>query len=350
MKQLLQEISVINNVFDQYRKKTDEITLFIKVAENQKDFVTKVIVSEETRNYISSLKDLSNSVALYNAAIISIYGSYELFLDELLRAYFEYLKRNKDYDEIPHALNEKHFKKCIEYLSSSNRFPKNGLSEVKVISALESTCVKKISSEFLFDLVISHGGNLKTKQLHELLKEFGFDNPIVKLLNHDSFSKRIKSDGFEDIRNSTELYRLDKLVDERNKVGHGWIVDDRIAFASLRTDYLSFFVDLCKAVKDMIVSQIIQDSITKNELKRFDSILHVWKNGTVFGINSKSFRLKVGEYLFCTDCYNWNYMIKIINLQNDRKDRKEIRSTNKDISIEVDHVVRDHYTIWGVFR
>lgn len=350
MSRLLQEVSLVNNVFDQYKKKVDEIALFIQVAEQQKAFVTKVKDSNDTSDYISKLKNLSNSVVLYNAAIISIYGSYELFLDEILNVYFEYIKRNKNYEDIPLSFNEKHFNRGVDYLSNPNRYQNTGLSKELVISALESTYIQKRSDTILFELVKSHGGNLKTPQLSALLKDFGFEESIAKLLNHRSFSKMIVNDGFEDVRNSSELYRLDRLVEERNKVGHGWIVDDRIAFSTLREDYLSFFVGLCESIRDLVISNMIQDSIERNEIEAFDSILHVWGKGKVIGINSKNFRLKVGEYLFCSNSQNWNYMIKITNLQNDLHNRMEIRTKDKDISIEVDHAVKENYMIWGFVR
>lgn len=172
MDHLLQEIATIYKVYEQYKKKTEEISLFIRTAEDQKDFVETVEATQETQSFIAGLRKLSNSVVLYNAAIISIYGSYELFLDEVLKSYLDYLKkRNRSYLEFPERLRKKHISKSAEFLSNSQRFSNMGLNNEDIIIALEASIIQGQSVSLLDKLLLSHGGNLKTKQLNELLAE-----------------------------------------------------------------------------------------------------------------------------------------------------------------------------------
>ena len=338
-------------MFDQYEKKTEEIALFIQTAEEQKDFVETVEVNPKTEAFVAGLRKLSNSVVLYNAAIISIYGSYEMFLDEALKSYLVYLKKwNKLYAEFPERLRKKHISKSAEFLSNPQRFLNMGLSNEDVIIALEASYVKGQSAPLLDDLLLSHSGNLNTKQLNEQLKEYGFEKPIHKLLKHTPFKDLCIGNRPIEIEGGTVFPILDQLVDERNKVGHGWIAENRLSFSLLRERYLPFVIGLCDAVKDLIVSKIIQDYIDSNFIKQFDPIIHVWKNGEIIGVNSKSFRLKVGEQLYYSTDDDWNYPFLIVNIQNDRQDRTEIRAVNKDITIQTDRKMKENYTIWGYTR
>ena len=350
MDDLSQEINFICLVYDKYIKKTEEIILFIQTVEGQKDFVEKVEVQPDCQEFVLRLKELSNSVVLYNAAVISIYGSYELFLDEILKQYTEYLKRkNSQYEHFPEKLRKKHIQKSAEFLSNPQRYLNLGLSNEMIIRALEASYVQNQSKVLLEELLISHGGNLNTDQLRSLLSEYGFDNPIQRLTKHSSFSKMCSSQRQGENRNDSFTI-LDQMVQERNKVGHGWIIDNRLAFSLLREEHIPFFRSLCGAIKDLVISQIIQDYIDDGRIVKFDPILDIWKDGSVIGINSKNIRLKVNEFLYCSTNDNWNYRFRIVNLQNDRKDRNEIRTANKDITIQADRPIKENYTIWGYQR
>lgn len=351
MNSLTQDIKAISSVFDKYSSKTDEIGLYIITAEEQKDFVETVDIKPETTDYIDRLRKLSNSVVLYNAAIISIYGSYELFLDEILKAYIGYLKkRYPEYAEFPDRLKRKHMQKGAEFLTNPQRYTNMGFSEQKIISALEASCIQGQSLVLIDELLISHGGNLKSKQFIELLQECGFSDPIPQLLNHVSFGVLCLNDGpiYSDATGVFPV--LDQLVEERNKVGHGWIIENRLSFSLLRETTLRFFVELCRAVKDMIVSQIIQDYIADNYIEPFDPIIHVWNDGYIVGINSKNFKLKVDESLFFSTGNNWNYPLQIKNIQKDNIDRKEIRSQNVEVALQTDKRIKQNYTLYGFVR
>ena len=351
MDPLLQEITPLCKIYDKYVKKTEEIDLFIKTAQEQKDFVENVDVKEEYKGYILGLRELSNSVVLYNAAIISIYGSYELFIDEILKTYIDYLKNRYDtYEKFPAKLKTKHLSKAAEFLSNPQRFQNMGLNERTIISALEASYIQDQSSVLLDELLLTHGGNLNSKQLCALLGEYGFKNSIQQLMKHSSFGQFFNIAKHNDSDNNTTFPLLDQIVVERNKVGHGWIIDERISFALLRERYLPFINELCCAVKDLFVSQIIQNHIDKKNLVKFDPLLHIWKNGEVIGVNSKNFRLRINEFLYCSTSENWNYKVQIKNLKNNEQDRKEIRAANKDITIQIDRKIKDNYVLWGYVK
>lgn len=349
-----EEIKKIFWVYEQYNQKLDQIEHFIRVAIDQKNFIdvaeTKIKgIDSAIDEYVDNIKCLSNSVVLYNAVIISIYGSFELYIDELLKAYIEYLKERKlSFKTFPKKLQQKQKEKAAEFLGNPGRFLNYGLRDEQVILNLWGTFVNDISSEVTEKLLISHGGNLRTGQLAELFNEFGFENLPAKIKTHRKFKEFSNDNDLDgEIIIPDTFLLLDLIVEERNKVAHGWTVDSRISFSLLLQHYVPFFRVFCEALNDIMVSQIINDSIDNGELIPFDPIKKVWERGTIIGINNKTFRLHVGDTLYYTTSEDWNYRFEIQSLRNGKSNRNCIRVKNKDITIGCNAKIKANYKIWG---
>lgn len=350
-----ERIKKIGWVYKQYDQKLKQVERFVKVTISQKSFIevaeTKVKGADSTIDeYLENIKGLSNSVVLYNAVIISIYGSFELYVDELLKAYIEYLKtRQLSFKDFPKKLQQKQKDKAAEFLGNPGRFLNYGLNDEQVILNLMGTFINDSSSEVTEKLLIAHGGNLRTGPLCELFNEFGFENLSAKLKKHKKLKEFSKDNGLDgEIIIPKTFPLLDEIVEERNKVAHGWTVDSRISFSLLLQNYIPFFRVFCEALNDVIVSQIIQDSIDSNELLPFDPIIKVWEKGTIIGINNKEFKLHIGDILYYTTPEDWNYKLKIQSLTNEKINRSYIRAKNKDITIGCNSKIKENYKIWGI--
>lgn len=354
MSYLKDEIEKFESVKRNYLGHTKQIDSFIRMVDGQKDFLKEHDKEQEdgkNAEFFKRMRSLNNSTVQYNAVIISIYGSYEFFVDELLKSYLAYLKSVTNlYSDYPKQLKKKNYDKTIEYLSNPGRFQNMGLVDTVVISNIEQTYVQGISSKTTDALLLSHGGNLTTTQLGNLFHEFGFCDIIPKLKKNNGLKKFARSKGLDgDIIQAKGFSLLDIIVSERNKVAHGWIIDDRISFGTLLDTYVPFMEQLCIALCELIISQLIQDAFMRKEIYEFSPILHLWEQGTVIGVNNGLFRLKVGENLYYSDG-EWYYYTVILNLQNDKKDKSQILVSNKDITIQVKTKFSKHYRIFGYYR
>lgn len=355
MKKTEEEIKKIAGVYKQYSHKLDQIDQFIYVSIAQKDFVEvageKITgIDDLIDKYVNDLKELSNSVVVYNAVIISIYGSFELYIDEMLKAYIDYMKmRQFTFNDLPCKLQEKQKSKAAEFINHPGRFINYGLSVEQVISNLKGTIIDNELSEVTEELLISHGGNLRTGQIEDLFNEFGFENLLAKIKEHRNFKQFSKECGIEGgIVNSDKFPLLDTIVEERNKVAHGWTVENRLSLSVLLSNYIPFFRVFCEAINDLMVSKVIEDSMHRGELLPFDSIINVWfLDDTIVGINSKEFTLHVGDILYYSTPDGWNYSFQINSLMNKKKRRNYIRAKNKDITIGCNVKIKKNYTIWG---
>ncbi len=354
MKKTYEEIKQIIWIYDQYKTKVEQVEKFVTMSIEQKNFVEEAereILGKNSviDNYVENVKAMSNSVVLYNAVIISVYGSFELYIDELLKTYIEYLKtRNLSFKNFPPSLQEKQKNKAAEFIGNPGHFSNYGLSIERVISDLLETIINDNSQAVTDKLLISHGGNMKTTQLNTLFSEFGVSNLSVKLKKHKELQRFSRENGLEgEIIKPEGFPLLDTIVEERNKVAHGWNIDDRIAFTLLLQKYLPFFRVFCKALNDIIISNIIRDGQTDGKILPFDPIIKVWEKGNIIGINNKDFQLHVGDVLFYSTPDEWCYWFEIKSLMHGKAQRNSIRAKNKNITIGCDARIHENYKIWG---
>ena len=101
--------------FDEYRKQLVEIRTFIRSVELQKDVISELELFEKVeRNkldlslqYSKIIKQVVESPIQYNAVIISIYGCFEQYIDNIFNEYCHALYDIIDkYDILPDKMIE----------------------------------------------------------------------------------------------------------------------------------------------------------------------------------------------------------------------------------------------------
>lgn len=354
MLQLKNRLNAVAAIYDQYEKRVSQIETYIRNVDAQKSFledVSGISFSEEAQQYIYTLSSLQNSVVLYNAAIISIYGSYELFLDELLKTYIQYLEdTHSNYLSLPIQIRNKHLEKSIEFIGNPQRFLNMGLDKNSVIRNLHDTENEDKIHCMTKDLLLSHGGNMRSDQLYKLFAEFGIENINAKLKKHRRIVSFFHDNGLDAELVGGSFSLLDRVVEERNKVAHGWTVDERISFQVLLGTYIPFMKELCAGARDAIISEIIKDYADQGALSDFNPIKKLYLHGTVVGVNCGDFYLKTGEPIFFRDTAGWYFSTEILELQKDKKTIQIVRSSNKDIGIKVACKIRETDTVMGFRR
>lgn len=126
------------------KQRVKEIEDFLYVVEIQKKFVTELNAAENNMSiknsyYINEYKEkislLQNSTIQYNAVIISIYGCFENFIDNIFKTYIECVyKITNLYQDLSPRTQDKYIKKVAEYLSNPTRFSGYELTTESVIN------------------------------------------------------------------------------------------------------------------------------------------------------------------------------------------------------------------------
>ena len=307
------------------------------------------------------VKDVTHSSVPYNAMIISLYGSIELFIDEIAESYIEKLyKMVEKYPELPKKMREKHETTSGEYLSNPGRFNNYDITIEEVVCNLNDCLQGKENAKVNMKILLKHGGNLRSEQIFKFFTELGVENIRARFLQNeitiDSYSKQ-KGFTFDDARtrlasqnkeeNSINYFEeLDNLVEQRNQVAHSGKVDEKKSIDYIKENTVPFLLLFGKVISDILINDLLNLLIEKNKLQEFQTIKNVFRNNVIWlelGDNS----LTVGDELVYTNG-DMVGLCKIISIRvNDQEVSKVEPDENKEATIGVDKKVKKN---WKFFK
>ena len=178
--------------FDEYKRQLAEIRIFIQSVELQKDVISEIEFYEKqgekklnlSLQYSKIIKRVVETPIQYNAVIISIYGCFERYIDNVFNEYCLAIYGVIDnYDNLPEKMKEKHIKKLGDFLSNPQRYKNCELTDKQAVkNAVAAFNNPKEGFGNNQKLILSHGSNLKIEQILELANDLGiknFENSIV---------------------------------------------------------------------------------------------------------------------------------------------------------------------------
>lgn len=335
--------------FDEYRKQLVEIRTFIRSVELQKDVISELELFEKVeRNkldlslqYSKIIKQVVESPIQYNAVIISIYGCFEQYIDNIFNEYCHALYDIIDnYDNLPEKMKEKHIKKLGDFLSNPQRYKNYDLTDKQAIrNAVEAFNNPKVGLGNNQKLILAHGGNLKIEQITELANELGikdFEKNIVssylfksyyikrEIFNEETYTRLMSSE-------SKRLFEmLDRLVEERNNVAHGW-VESRIKLTDIASEYIDYMECLAESILEVLIRAMYITQYNNDKMYMIGKPFKVIDNHIVC-INNKGLLLHKEDYLLAVKNDRMKVLV-IKSLQKDRVDIERVEEENIDIGI-----------------
>ena len=281
-----------------------------------------------TKQYCYAIKNVVASPIQYNAIIISIYGCFEHYIDEVFNSYMNNIcEIINNYEEFPERLREKQIKKLGDFLVNPKRYKNYSLS---IEDAIEN--VYKY-------LLLNHGGNLKIDQISELAKEFGINDFINKIVQNYGFMSYFVRNGLhnEDTyrrtasQNPKNLFeKLEWFVSARNDVAHGW-VEERMELNAISENYLGFLKILAYAINEIMLQSFMSFLMEREKLCKLGKAIKVIDSHIVC-INNGDNIFGIGDYLIAVK----NKKIKVLEiktLQINGKSIERLEKTNNDVGI-----------------
>lgn len=357
----------MNNIricLKEFIKNLEDIVSYIECIDKQKgvlgEFVKEkdgVEIDKFQKVYQEFIRVFRMPVA-YNAVIISIYGCFESFVDKICSSYIEMMEEYiTNYEQLPERLREKHIRKSGEFLNNAGRFRNYELKEIDVVSNLYKCMTNELTYELNKELLLSHGGNLKIDRLFELLREMGIENCKEKFLNNIHFVQRI-TDKYELDEASAKQFiieknkeeenklfeELDELVEQRNKVAHGWVVDSRLSNDKIKNDIITFMRVLGEVTCNIMEGGFVSFLHNCGKLKQFSTPIAV-HNNKILCINSKDSHLECGEYIYSIIGERYK-MLKIEEIQVNGKSIEKVEGENVNIGICVDSHIKKNWNYY----
>lgn len=335
--------------FDEYKKQITEIKNYITSVEMQKDVISELecLRQDEKKEieklvqYSKVIKDVVSSSIQYNAIIISIYGCFEQYIDNIFNEYCNGLYTIIDnYDEMPEKMKVKHIRKLGDFLLNPQRYKNYELTEKQAIkNAVDIFNNFKDGFDGNQKLILAHGGNLKIEQINELARDIGiqdFEQGIIsnftfksyfikrEIFNEETYS-RLKAKGAKRL-----FEKLDRLVEERNNVAHGW-VENRINMSVILNEYIDYMECLSQSILDTLIKSLCITKYDKGMMYSLGKPLNVFDHHIIC-INNGDILLQKEDLLLAIKDNN-RKVLKIKTIQIDGKDFDKINDKNVDVGI-----------------
>lgn len=340
----------------------NEIQNFIKTIELQKKLSSEFRNSEDSfseqlrslSGLIALYDNLHNSMVQYNAAIISIYACFENYIDDIARALVDfYFSNTLIFNDLPQKIQMNYFSRVGDFLSKPQQFSGLDKTPKDVIDIIYKNISNQRDVSLQYEFLIKHSGNLKIDKVIELFNNLEVKNLNSRIKNNYIFKKYIsenKEIKFEDV--STYLatataifFELDRVVDARNNVAHGWYEDSRISYQSIVNDTIPFLQCLCRVILEEVVCFMFEYLLNQGKLLQFDNPINVF-NKNILCINSKQSVLQVGDFLFYKNADAAYNIACITSLKKQDISLDKNDEPNIDIGIGLDRPVKLSYKFY----
>lgn len=335
--------------------------IFIKNIENVVKFIELIELQGKIINdgeILSLVDDVMHSSVPYNATIISLYGNVELFVDEVTESYIDELYRIVGaYNELPERLRDKHEKTSGEFLSNPRRFINYGIDSKELVGNLNSCLQGMKNARLNMEMILRHGGNLKSEQITQFFADIGINDIRIQILENERFIKEYAANKelteesakkrLADLKSNSELIasvfsELDDLVDQRNQVAHSGKVDQKKTFKYIKETTIPFLVLLASLVTDILTKELVAYSIKKNYVSDIPEVKDVFNNKVMWITNGNN-SLKIGDRIFYTNgkMIGWR---SILSIRVDGEEKEKVNANEmKDVTIEVDGKIKKNW-------
>jgi hypothetical protein len=294
--------------------------------------------NKELLDYYNSIKE---SQIQYNAIIITLYGAYENYIDNISKCYLTYIFNNCDpLTNIPVNIRDTYRKNIGDLLSNPQRF---GFNIEAAENAAKKFCMYLDAnySNIEYDVLLNHSGNLKSSQLEDYLRSLSllensnlFDSYFIEKYYYEYDFYDNKDFETKRRRKSADLFKpLNDLVESRNNVAHTGEDSSRISTRTIIHSTIPFLKVLSRVVLECILNTAV--SLTSVESK-FTNIA-VFDN-RILCTNNKGHNIKTGGVVI----YRHNETIKNAIIRRIELNKKSIDETGKEsinVGLELDNKI-----------
>ena len=303
------------------------------------------IETEQEKQFIEYLKNLSKSQIQYNAIIISLYGCFENYVDDLLSNYLSVVFENrKKYDDLPKNLRDKYRLKVGEYLSNPQRFKSWDVEIIDVVHHYGDVLSSNFPASIEKRLLYSHSANLHFDELINLFGSIGIDNSLEKIcssyelkdyfindlgVDESDFQlkiKRAKSGNYQ-----TDLFEpLEVLVSQRNIVAHSWNDIGRVDERYINNRIVGFLKCLALSILEICLLELFPIVDHHENCFEDEDPIDVYDNH-ILCINNQRKRICRGDLII----YSSNNTIKCSKIKNIQQDCIDIESVDENSAVDI---------------
>lgn len=232
-------------------RELDSLSNHIRVQQYSSKVINRIKRDVELAHLVDgiNLDVASNKIFNYNSYIISLYGIFERYVEDLLGNYLTSVSElHHSYDDLPDIIKSNNISKSAELLLNID-LPKNkDLDSKDIIAALHNN-ISNGNSTLNTQAFIQHKVNFRSSVINEYFKAIGVYELNKKICLYKPLSTLLY-DAFGNIDNisSDKLFEIiNDLANRRNDVAHGAKNIDLLS-PELLIEYCNFIKSYAEAL------------------------------------------------------------------------------------------------------
>ena len=169
--------------------------------------------NEKTNTIIQSWTN--ERIFNYRSNIISIYGSFEQFIESSIKEYVkELLKVCSSFSELDDAIQNKYIEKWKALHGKLHYSKFNAITSNYMVESLYKSQIEN-KNEVIAECFLLNGGNYKHKEIMESFSNLGVSDIRMSLEHYEPLASHFLKNGFDNYA------KIDELVERRNEIAHG---------------------------------------------------------------------------------------------------------------------------------
>lgn len=333
----------------EFNNQVEQIKTHINVLEKYSELIK--VQSNADVDYIKT-NSTEERVFNYRSNIISLYGAFEQFLENIIKEYFKavqiYYISFEEWEDVVTKNYIELWKKLHGKLSYTKY---NSITQDSMVENLNDV-VRNHKSTLIPECYLQNGGNYKSTTISNMFNDIGIVNINDILVKYEPFQTFLIDQNpdsqFLESTKKRELYyqKLDELVEFRNEVAHG-ARPSQIINNDIFLEMLSYISCYAEAMNSFLTDKVFEKQWQSIKTKAI-KISHIYREGKVALLNNEEMKgsgidsFAVGDSLLVnfkeSDCSRF-FIAEINEIRVDLKNGEKEKKVDKvDVNEEIEEV------------
>lgn len=179
----------MESIWEEYLKKIDNLSLYIRKLIEIEELIGENYEEKLSLKVQDLNKVLTKKLYDYNLIVITIYGIFEGFIEQVIKGYLKCLSNYiKDYKNLPEIIRENHIQLSADLIKDCNKYAKfSHLSREEIIANLNSCISGDPNYVINVDAFINHSSNFRKDTIRESFWDIGFVNITQGICKNKKF-------------------------------------------------------------------------------------------------------------------------------------------------------------------
>lgn len=329
--------------FIENSKMQNQLFVNYKRSENTGLLLKPIEIEAEFKNFVLHYESFNNKkIFEYNTIIISLYGYFENYIEELIKAYIESLcSVISVFQDMPQKIVENHNQLSAQLIQNINIPKYQGIISVEKIVSNMASCQTDGSFTINLDAYTYHTANFRESAINEFFSKVGIENISSLIFRYPLFNDYLDEN---EIDKTIAFNIINDLADRRNQVAHGSV--DSLLDKDILSQYIDFLDLYCTSLWSVLFMNTLGYRVSKNIHQYcLNSPIAVYgRNIVCFNISNT--HIQLGDTLYAKT-NNMAEPIRygaILSMRLDDVDVSEVKEFQEGlISIKVDCKVNKSY-------